>query len=271
MGNNQSVTPSQQQKLDQARLVVEDALITFAIDKSIIAWSAGKDSTLVLKLVIDWCREHAISPPKVLDIDQGDSFEEMLTFRAYIAREWALDLIVVRNDDFLDKVSHIGDVVDIAELSSENQNALDAIGYHKHTLEWKPADPTCNFLMKTVPVLDYLTRNNIGAMFTGIRWDEHPARESETFFSLRENPSHTRVHPILHFTERDVWDITFYLGMPYSPLYAAGYRSIDTRSATNRLSQVPAWEQDLEHSSERGGRSVEKEKMMEQLRALGYM
>ncbi|MFQ5838594.1 MAG: phosphoadenosine phosphosulfate reductase, partial [Thermoplasmata archaeon] len=32
----------------------------------------------------------------------------------------------------------------------------------------------------------------------------------------------------------------------------------------------PAWEQDLEASSERAGRAQDKEEIMERLRALGY-
>lgn len=40
---------------------------------------------------------------------------------------------------------------------------------------------------------------------------------------------------------------------------------------TNRPSEHPAWEQDLENTSERGGRRQDKEGIMARLRRLGYM
>lgn len=36
---------------------------------------------------------------------------------------------------------------------------------------------------------------------TAVRWDEQEARKNEAYISPRENPSHTRIHPILHFCE----------------------------------------------------------------------
>ena len=80
-----------------------------------------------------------------------------------------------------------------------------------------------------------------------------------------------RIHPILHFTEQDIWDTIFGLDIPFNSLYRLGYRSLGTRSGTYRESDIPAWRQDLSVSTERGGRSEEKERIMEQLRALGYM
>jgi len=37
------------------------------------------------------------------------------------------------------------------------------------------------------------------------------------------------------------------------------------------LSDLPAWEQDLENTEERAGRKQDKEKIMERLRKPGYM
>ncbi|MFA5687588.1 MAG: hypothetical protein WC959_00310 [Kiritimatiellales bacterium] len=40
---------------------------------------------------------------------------------------------------------------------------------------------------------------------------------------------------------------------------------------TKRITETPAWEQDLENTTERGGRRQDKENLMEKLRKLGYM
>jgi phosphoadenosine phosphosulfate reductase len=94
----------------------------------------------------------------------------------------------------------------------------------------------------------------------GIRWDEHPARSSETYFSPRED--HMRVHPILHFTEKDVWSYIRRNNVPYNPLYDKGYRSLGAKIDTEPVADPDA--------PERAGREKEKEKIMERLRELGY-
>jgi phosphoadenosine phosphosulfate reductase len=79
------------------------------------------------------------------------------------------------------------------------------------------------------------------------------------------------VSPILHFTEREVWDAIHQYGIPFCKLYAEGYRSLGARVTTRAADEIPAWEQDLENTSERGGRRQDKEGLMKKLRELGYM
>lgn len=104
-----------------------------------------------------------------------------------------------------------------------------------------------------------------------MRWDENPARASETFFSPREDPPHTRVHTILLFTERDIWEFTLGNRLPVHPLYYKGYRSLDDKYETKKVSDKPAWEQNLENTPERVGRAQDKGNIMEILRRHGYM
>jgi len=266
-----TLTPALQQKVDQARLVLEEMLETYPPEKIMIAWSAGKDSTLALYLLLELCRERGLRPPRVLDIDQKDALPELEVFRDRLVHDWRLDLVIVRNNDFLDQVVQIGDQVQVADLSPINQAALSALEFKEPQLRWVPDSPACNMLLKTLPILNALRDQQVQALITGIRWDEHVARSQETYFSPRNDPPHVRVHPILHLTERDIWDVTFGLGIPHCSLYQQGYRSLSTRSASKPSAAMPAWEQDLENSDERQGRNPEKEKMMEQLRALGYM
>ena len=260
-----------EQKLDQARMVIEEAFDAHPPEKTLIAWSAGKDSTLVLRLILDVCQARGLRPPVALDIDQRDQFEELIELRDRVAREWGVEVRVVSNSDFLERVRTFGDQVGVAALSETNKDTLREIGYAESTVTWEPESPVCNHLLKTVPINQAITTRGIEAVFTGIRWDEHGARGQENYFSPREQPPHLRVHPILHFSERDVWDATFALGIPHCSLYLQGYRSLGTKSGTKKPASIPAWEQDLELTSERDGRSVEKEQMMDQLRAWGYL
>lgn len=259
------------QKIEQSKQVIEDALYEFPSESSLIAWSAGKDSTLVLKLTLDVCTEKNIPFPRVIDIDQNDQFEEITNFRDKLVKDWNLDLIIVKNTDFLQHANNIGDAISTRLLDDTNKSALHNIGYTEPCIIWVPDAPVCNHLLKTLPVNDAIQQQNIKALYTGIRWDEHKEREQETYFSERTRPEHTRVHPILHFTERDIWNATFELNIPYNELYIKGYRSLGSKTGSTKSSSIPAWEQDLENSSERAGRSPEKEKMMKELRAWGYI
>ena len=252
-------------------MVIEDTFDAYAPEQTLLAWSAGKDSTLCLKLILEVCRQKQLTPPLALDIDQNDQFEELTAFRSRVVDEWGIDLIIVRNDDFLDRVKKFGDSVNRADLNDVNQQALDSINYDSDNIIWQAEAPVINHLLKTVPINQAITEHHIQAMFTGIRWDEHGARENETYFSPRENPAHMRIHPILHLTERDIWEIHFGLNLPFNDLYRQGFRSLGSKTGTNRTSELPAWEQDLENTSERGMRSEEKERVMEQLRRWGYL
>ncbi|MFQ5976164.1 MAG: hypothetical protein ACE5J5_07620, partial [Candidatus Hydrothermarchaeales archaeon] len=50
-----------------------------------------------------------------------------------------------------------------------------------------------------------------------------------------------------------------------------GYRSLGAKTTTTKPSDLPAWEQDLENTTERAGRQQDKEGTMKRLRDLGYM
>ena len=209
--------------------------------------------------------------PALMFINEGYVFEEVLAFKERLERAWDIRIEEVKNDDVLRWVSQPGDRVRVADLNARNQQELQRIGFTEDTFVWEPESYVGNHLMKTVVMNLYLEKHGIQAVYTGIRWDEQDARVRETYFSPRETPPHTRIHPILHFTERNVWDTTLTYGLPINPLYAQGYRSLGTKDTTFKTSDLPAWEQDLENTPERAGRRRDKEHLMARLRDLGYM
>ena len=56
-------------------------------------------------------------------------------------------------------------------------------------------------------------------------WNIQPGREDE-YFEFKEAshliPEHTRIRPILHFTEKDLWDTYAAFSIPYSEIYERG-------------------------------------------------
>ena len=262
-------------KIDKAKEVIREGLDRFDIDDLAVAWTGGKDSTLILWFLREVCRERGRAMPVCFCIDEGDMFDEIRAFLDTWTEEWGLELHMVHNDDVSSHAEGLGAPVNIADLDEENQYEAARVGWEEPTFFYEPESLVGNHLMKTVAMNRFLREHGIKAFFEGIRWDEQGARAEETYFSEREGdkyaPEHVRISPLLHIKEKEVWDITRNLGVPYCKLYEQGFRSLGARVTTRKTGDVPAWEQDLESAPERVGRRQDKEDQMEKLRQLGYM
>jgi phosphoadenosine phosphosulfate reductase len=257
-------------KIAQSKKIISEALDRFGNDM-VIAWTGGKDSTTMLWLYKTVCAERNIQLPRCIFINEGDVFDEILTLVDIIKKMWGVTVIELKNGDVLSRVNKIGDIVHVDDLSGRNRNELKNLNFTDKEFPFEPESFVGNHLMKTVPLKVFIEENSIKALSTAIRWDEQEARKQEVYFSARENPDHTRVQPILHFTERDIWSTIHTYKIPYCKLYEIGYRSLGARCSTHKNSDIPAWQQDLENTPERVGRGQAKEQIMDQLRSLGYM
>lgn len=241
-----------------------------------ITWTGGKDSTLTLWIIRQVCQEKGIPLPKSMIIGEGDEFEEIEEFVEKTKKEWNVPLEMCRNDDVLKAANHtLNAPVKVTDLNERNQAELRRIGFDREEFPFEAESYVGNHLMKTVVFNGFLERKNIKGIFQGLRWDEHPARFNDEYFEYKEAdhlvPEHTRIRPILHFTEKDLWDTYAAFMIPHCALYERGYRSLGAKTTTVKNSDIPAWEQDLESTEERVGRRQDKEKTMDRLRKLGYM
>lgn len=252
-----------------ARIVVEDALGQF--ERPVAMWTAGKDSTLVLWYLRSVADELGVPYPPILFIDHGMHFDETWRLMEEVSAAWGLQTIVARNENVLAHHPSPGGTIRVKDLSPENQLEVTRTGRGERTFPFALGNLIANHLLKTVPMNGAIAREGFDCVITGIRWDEDDARSRERFMSPRANPAHVRVHPILHFTERDVWTETIGKGLPRHPLYDQGYRSFDGKYDSKRVGDLPAWEQDLDRLPERMGRAQDKEQIMGRLRELGYM
>ena len=205
-----------------------------------------------------------------------DSFEEIDDILKSYSIKWAIELDWGRNDDVLAAAGHkLNSDVVVADLNERNQKEIQRIGFDLEVFPFEAESYVGNHLMKTVVLNTYLEENRVKAIFQGLRWDEQSARANDEYMEdvAAEDliPPHTRYRPILHFSERDVWDATRYFGIPFCKLYYDGYRSLGAKSTSQKLSDESAWQQDLENTEERAGRRQDKEKTMARLRMLGYM
>ena len=209
--------------------------------------------------------------PRAMFIDEGHVFEEILDLVDRVKSEWAVEVAVVKNTDVSGRAQNVGDVIRVADLNERNRKEIEKLEFSEETFLFEPESYVGNHLMKTVAMNVFLEENGLKALSTAIRWDEQEARIEEDYFSPRTTPDHTRVHPIVHFSERDIWNTIHQYNIPFCSLYYLGYRSLGAKGYTKKNADIPAWEQDLENTPERAGRGQDKEEIMEQLRALGYM
>ena len=259
------------EKIKHAKNIIKDAYHRFGRDDFYIAWTGGKDSTTMLWLLREVCKESGQPLPKAMFIDEGHVFEEILELVEDLKSQWNIEVAVVKNTDVSDQALNIGDEIQVAQLNARNRQEIEKLGFTASSFPFEPESLVGNHLMKTVAMNVFLETNGIKALSTAIRWDEQEARIQEAHFSSRTDPKHTRVHPILHFKERDIWDTIHTHKIPFCSLYYQGYRSLGAKGSTFKSSDIPAWEQDLENTPERAGRGQEKEEIMDQLRSLGYM
>lgn len=265
-----------EKKIEDAKSIVREAFSRYQAETLSVAWTGGKDSTLVLWIVREVCLEDKIAVPRCFNIDEGDMFEEIRAFLSDIGKKWDIRMEIIHNSDVSQAANgELGATVKVSDLNERNQKEVARLGYEGDEFPYEPESFVGNHLMKTVTLNEYLERRSVAGFFEGIRWDEQASRANETHFSPRSateySPEHMRICPILHFTEREVWEAHFAHDIPICSLYHHGFRSLGARVTTTKDSDLPAWEQDLDNTNERGGRRQDKEHLMEKLRKLGYM
>jgi sulfate adenylyltransferase subunit 2 len=243
------------------------------LNKIALLWSLGKDSNVMI-----WLARKAFFgrvPFPVMHVDTGKKFPEMYAFRNRYAKEWNLDLIIEQ----------------CPPLESVDQTLPPAAR---------------SAARKTEGLKLALAKYGFDGLVSGIRRDEEPTRAKERVFSprgaegiwdVREQPpefwnhfnaapppgAHLRIHPILHWTEADVWAYTRREEIPIISLYLSRkgkrYRSLgdaditfpvasEARSIDEIITELYAT-----RIPERSGRAMdhESEDAFERLRTAGYL
>lgn len=245
------------------------------VDKLAMLWSIGKDSGVLV-----WLARKAFLgqvPFPSVHIDTSFKMPEMIAFRDRMVKEWNLDLIV-----------------------GQNKAALAAGMNHTQ------GRVTCCAALKTDGLRATLEQHGYTGVIAGIRRDEEATRAKERVFSPRnadakwnhnEQPpefwdqfntdfpagTSLRIHPLLDWTELDIWRYVRRENIPVVDLYFAKngrrYRSLGCAPCTFPVPSTATTVDEIiaelssTSVSERSGRAQDKESedAFERLRAEGYM
>lgn len=222
-------------KIKKSQEVIREAAEKFKPKDIAIAWTGGKDSTVVLHIVRKTFNGKV--PFKVMFNDSTLEFPEIYDFVKKLKKDWQLDLIWQK---------HLSEDLEAYEKAVKEGNKELAMEVMR---------------IAKINAINYaISEYKIKAFISGIRWDEHEARANEKYFSQRS--THLRIHPILHFTLDDIWAYIKKFKVPYVSLYDKGYKSLGEAPFTKPVKD--------KNAPERAGREATKEKTMERLRKLGY-
>lgn len=221
-----------EEKIKKSKEIILEASKRWRPKQIAIAWTGGKDSTLLLHLVKEAFGGEI--PFQVMFNDSTIEFPEVYEFIDKIAKKWKVDLL---------RIDHLPEDLEAYKKAETKEEKMDIMRIAKIN--------AINFV---------LDKYKIKAFMAGIRWDEHEARSKEKYFSPRS--THSRVHPILHFGLGDIWQYIRLYNVPYVSLYDQGYKSLGEAPFTKPVKEPDALE--------RAGREATKEKVMEKLRRLGY-
>lgn len=264
-------------------------------------WSIGKDSTVMLHLVRKAFLGHV--PIPLVHIDTSYKVPEMIAYRDRLVKEFKLNLVYGQNEQALkDKNTYPDGKLDrisccrllktqaLSEtLSGTGPRYRFNHGSGNYELENKPEPYT--------------------GVIAGVRADEEGSRSKERYFSPRDDKNlwdvgnqppefwqqyntdfprgcHVRIHPLLDWTELNIWQYIEREKISVVPLYfdqgqGTRYRSLGCYPCTNPISSTARNAKEiidelksgsLKNVAERSGRAQDAEGGgLEELRRKGYM
>ena len=223
-------------------------------------WSIGKDSTVLLWLARKAFFGHVPFP--LVHIDTGFEIPELLAYRDRLGMEWKLNVIIGRNDEALEARDTFPDG---RRTRLECCSALRTRGLAQ-TLSGEGARYRLNLV--TGQYEPARTREAWQGVIVGVRADEEGSRSKERYFSPRgvanqwdvgDQPpefwnqfktefapgTHVRVHPLLDWTEVNIWEYIERERIPLVPLYfdqgnRRRYRSLGCWPCTGPIASTAA-------------------------------
>lgn len=265
-------------------------------------WSIGKDSTVLLWLTRKAFFGHVPFP--LVHIDTHFKIPEMITYRDKLAVQWRLNMIYGENAEALAAGQTFPDgkvdrLTCCRNLKSEALKRTLSGEWARYRLDLESRQYRAD-----------KNREPYTGVIVGARADEEGSRSKERYFSPRDRESewdvgdqppelwnqfktdfapgtHVRIHPLLDWTELNIWEYIARESIPVVPLYfnqgdGKRFRSLGCWPCTKPISSEAKNVQEiieelstgkLANIAERSGRDQDKDDGggLETLRRAGYM
>lgn len=169
-------------KIKSSEKIIRAAFSKFDA-KLALFWSGGKDSTVLLHLTRSLNQEKV--PIRVLFIDTGLYQPQRYASINTLVTRWNIRLITLKDKGGLRR-------------------------YRQEKNRMKKQEIIT--LMKIRCLKKAVKNYRLQGLLVGIRWDENEAFAKEAYFSKRS--THTRIQPLLHFSEADIDTYIREFGIP---------------------------------------------------------
>jgi sulfate adenylyltransferase subunit 2 len=199
-----------------------------------VLWSIGKDSTVLLWLIRKAFFGHV--PIPLIHVDTSYKIPEMIAYRDRLAKEWKLKLIVGSNQKALTEKDTFPDGKADRIQCCRNLKTAPLANLVLGKGDRKMYDP------KSDSWSTMTDSEPIDGLILGIRADEEGSRSKERYFSPRGHDNdwnislqppefwnqfntdfkagtHVRVHPLLDWTELNIWEYIEAEKIPTVSLY----------------------------------------------------
>ena len=265
-------------------------------------WSIGKDSTVLLWLTRKAFFGHV--PIPLVHIDTRCKIPEMIQYRDTLAIQWGLNMLYGENAEALKEKQTFPDGA-VDRLTCCKLLKSEAL---RHTLsgDW----PRYRLNHATRKYEPDQNKEPYTGVIVGVRADEEGSRSKERYFSPRDKYSewnigdqppefwnqfktdfapgtHVRVHPLLDWTELNIWEYIHRENIPVTSLYfdqgqGQRYRSLGCYPCTHPVNSTARNPKEIieelrsgkfANIAERSGRAQDKDDGggLETLRREGYM
>ena len=265
-------------------------------------WSIGKDSTVLLTLARKAFFGHVPFP--LVHIDTNYKIPKMIEYRDNLAKEFKLDLIYGQNAEALENRRTFPDG-STTRMECCRLLKTEAL---RNTLSGEWTRYRMNHETGKYEITN--DKEPYTGVIAGVRADEEGSRSKERYFSPRDKNNdwdigdqppefwgqyktdfapgtHVRIHPLLDWTELNIWEYIERENVPVVPLYfddgtGKRYRSLGCAPCTSPVESEAKNYADIvaelktgkfSDIAERSGREQDKEDGggLEDLRRDGYM
>jgi phosphoadenosine phosphosulfate reductase len=236
-----------QEKYIQAVGIINTNLQKFHPKKSVVSFSGGKDSTLLLWIVRNECRNLEIDPNDITILfnNTGVEYPQTITFVKKICEEWKITNFIETKPEktFWQCVKEYG-------YPSPKSSRTPKKGK-------KNKRPLCCEYLKERPRRKVL--KNFDAVYLGITAIESHLRQIKAvtngtcYYAIADKIQ--KIHPLLYFTEPEIWQLTSRFGIPHNQIYDLG---VD-RCGCMPCTAYKKWKENLQKSHPKMYRKIMKD------------